>query len=112
MTRQEFDQMTDNYSPLDEIVLMSPGGKELVITGLDADLTFHTGKIVIKTEWLVKPPEKKPIVKHRAKNRTKGPVVRTGKVGRPRRLRDENGEKVERKARKSHPDQKTDQMND
>ena len=100
MNRQEFDELTDNYSPLDEIVIMSPGGKELVLTGLDADLTFRTGKIVLKTEWLVKPPEKKPVVKHRAKNRTKGPVVRTGQRGRPRRLRDENGNKVERKPRK------------
>lgn len=100
MTRQELDELTDNYSPLDEIVIMSPGGKELVIAGLDADLTFSTGKIVLKTEWLVKPPEKKPVVKHRAKNRTKGPVVRTGQRGRPRRLRDENGNKVERKKKK------------
>lgn len=100
MTRQDFDALTDNYSPIDEIMIISPGGKELVLTELDFDAIHRTGKICIKTEWLVKPPEKKPVVKHRPKNRTKGPVVRTGKRGRPRRVRDENGNKVERKPRK------------
>ena len=102
MTIQEFCRLTDTYSPLDEVVVLSPGGKELSITGLDHDAIHRTGRICLTTMWsnmldddgnIIPKPKPKPKPK-RAKNRTKGQVVHTGKRGRPRRVRDENGNKV------------------
>lgn len=95
MNKQEFDRLTEDYSPLDEIVIISPGGKELALTELDIDTTHRTGRICIKTFWVnrvdeegnIKPKEPKP-KKKRAKNRTKGPVIHTGKPGRPRKKRE------------------------
>ena len=105
MTRQELFELTDSYSPMDEVIILSPGGKEMSIKGLNDDAIHRTGKICLDTLWiekiredgLVAPKEPKPkkTRKKRAKNRTKATVVRTGQRGRPRRLRDEDDNKVE-----------------
>lgn len=105
MTRQELFELTDSYSPMDEVIILSPGGKEMSIKGLNNDAIHRTGKICLDTFWIEKiredgmvaPKEPKPkkTRKKRAKSRTKSPVVRTGQRGRPRRLKDEDGNKVE-----------------
>ena len=105
MTRQELFELTDSYSPMDEIIILSPGGKEMSIKGLNDDAIHRTGKICLDTFWiekiredgLVAPQEPKPKKprKKRAKSRTKAPVVRTGQRGRPRLLKDEDGNKGE-----------------
>ena len=105
MTRQELFELPDSYSPMDEVIILSPAGTQISITRLHDDAIHRTGKICLDTlrieklreDRLVAPTEPKPkkTRKKRAKSRTKAPVVRTGQKGRPRRLRDEDGNKVE-----------------
>lgn len=51
MNRLEFERLTDEFSPLDEVCLVSPGGKEMRVTGIDRELSIKHGKIVLTSEW-------------------------------------------------------------
>lgn len=58
MTKAELIALVENYHEMDEIIVLSPGEKELGLVGLDFEKINETGKIVIRTNWLkdIKPP--------------------------------------------------------
>lgn len=96
MTKGELIELIENYHEGDDIVIMSPGEKELVITGLNHEKIYETGKVVISTEWLkdFKPKmteverlreENEALAKKLAKAKAKTTTNKTGKRGRPKK---------------------------
>ena len=58
MKQRDLVEMVRDFHSEDEVVLLSPGGKELVVTGLDLEAISRTGRVVLTTDWL-NPPKPK-----------------------------------------------------
>ena len=80
-----------DYHDMDEVIVVSPGGKELIVTGMAYDVIARTGKIAITSDWKKNADgknetlvEKTPTVKYVYRNRRRKSSG-TGKRGRPKK---------------------------
>lgn len=51
MNKGELRELIGDFHDMDEVCLVSPGGKEMRVTGIDPEIIARTGKIVLTTEW-------------------------------------------------------------
>ena len=88
-------ELMADFHDMDEVIVVSPGGKELIVTGMAYDVISRTGKIAITSDWKKNADgknetlvEKEPKVKYvyRTRKRRKSATsTGTGKRGRPKK---------------------------